>query len=332
MKYRYSKFVADLARRDRPRVAAVSQLSDLLLSSGFNNPWDPQSDDDRTMQALHDAILDALLNGGVLSDEMLERLLDRPARRPEERQAQRDQIEAAGPADHRAADRAGLRQRDRAAGRAAARRRRRRGGRRRQRGSRSPTRRSTSSAIARCATCSDRWAAAAPAGTTRASCDTGIEAGGPPRAVRVRRHAESRRRGDGAERGQARMSRPGSGAAPAQPGIDVDYEDLMITQGDYQSSCATVHPARLQPQHGALRRGSVHAGQARGAGAREPDPPSVPRRRAERRAVPRLGRGSAARAARPRARRARTTRTRAKACGWRAACSIGSARTCGRSS
>ena len=50
----------------------MSQLSDLLLSSGFNNPWDPQSDDDRTMQALHDAILDALLNGGALSDEMLD--------------------------------------------------------------------------------------------------------------------------------------------------------------------------------------------------------------------------------------------------------------------
>ena len=27
-----------------------------------------------SMQALHDAILDALLNGGVLSDEMLEQL------------------------------------------------------------------------------------------------------------------------------------------------------------------------------------------------------------------------------------------------------------------
>ena len=48
----------------------MSRLSDLLLSSGFDNPYDPQSDDDRAMQALHDAILDALLNGGALSDEM----------------------------------------------------------------------------------------------------------------------------------------------------------------------------------------------------------------------------------------------------------------------
>ena len=75
MKYRYSRFIADLAS-EIDLESLVSRLSDLLLASGFNTPWDPQSDDDRTMQALHDAILDALLNGGVLSDEMLQRLLD----------------------------------------------------------------------------------------------------------------------------------------------------------------------------------------------------------------------------------------------------------------
>src|SRR5437868_6402230 len=75
MKYRYSKYVEDaLGAIDMESL--VSQLSDLLLSSGFNNPWDPQSDDDQTLQALHDAILDALLNGGVLSDDMLDRLTD----------------------------------------------------------------------------------------------------------------------------------------------------------------------------------------------------------------------------------------------------------------
>jgi len=37
------------------------------------------SDDDRTMQALHDAILDALFNGGVLPEQTLERLLGDPA-------------------------------------------------------------------------------------------------------------------------------------------------------------------------------------------------------------------------------------------------------------
>ena len=76
----------------------VSQLSDLLLSSGFNNPWDPQNDDDRTMQALHDAILDALLNGGALSEDMLNQLVgdatDPSASEASNVSEQRDQLEA----------------------------------------------------------------------------------------------------------------------------------------------------------------------------------------------------------------------------------------------
>ena len=90
--------------------------------------------------------------------------------------------------------------------------------------------------------------------------------------------------------------------------------------------------ARLQPQHDPLRRGSLHAGQARGAGARQPDPAAVSRRRAEGRPLPRLGGRDPAQPARARAGRSRTTRTRARGCGWRAASSNGSRRTCGRSS
>jgi len=53
----------------------MSKLSDLLLSSGFDNPWgDPFDGTDRTMQALHDAILEALFSGGVLPPDLLERL------------------------------------------------------------------------------------------------------------------------------------------------------------------------------------------------------------------------------------------------------------------
>src|SRR4030095_13456114 len=89
MKYRYSKFVANLAE-DLDLESLVSRLSDLLLASGFGNPWDPQSDEDRTMQALHDAILDALLNGGVLSDEMIERLISDKS----ELAGEKDQIES----------------------------------------------------------------------------------------------------------------------------------------------------------------------------------------------------------------------------------------------
>ena len=63
------------------------------------------------------------------------------------------------------------------------------------------------------------------------------------------------------------------------------------------------HHARLQPQHDPLRRGPVHAGQARRAGARAPDSHAVSRRLAARGAVPRFGRGDSAQAARPRARR-----------------------------
>src|SRR5262245_4434375 len=37
------------------------------------------SDDERTLQALHDAILDALFNGGVLPEETIEKLLGDPA-------------------------------------------------------------------------------------------------------------------------------------------------------------------------------------------------------------------------------------------------------------
>jgi len=79
MKYRYKKYDGDLLD-EIDLEDLVSKLSDLLLSSGFSNPWDPSdTDEDRTMQALHDAILDALFSGGVLSDEAMQRLLGEPA-------------------------------------------------------------------------------------------------------------------------------------------------------------------------------------------------------------------------------------------------------------
>jgi Ca-activated chloride channel family protein len=80
MKYRYTKYTGDLL--DEIDIEdLVSKLSDLLLSSGFSNPWgDPSSgDEDRTMQALHDAVLEALFSGGVLSEEALQQLLGEPA-------------------------------------------------------------------------------------------------------------------------------------------------------------------------------------------------------------------------------------------------------------
>jgi Ca-activated chloride channel family protein len=77
MKYRYTKFTGseldDLDLQD-----LVAKLSDLLLASGFGSPYG-MDEDERTMQALHDAILDALFNGGVLPEETLEQLLGDPA-------------------------------------------------------------------------------------------------------------------------------------------------------------------------------------------------------------------------------------------------------------
>ena len=92
MKFRYTKYSGDLM--DEIDVEdLVSKLSDLLLSSGFSNPWgDPfGGDEDRTMQALHDAILEALFSGGVLSDEALQQLFGDPADGDQE--AARQQLE-----------------------------------------------------------------------------------------------------------------------------------------------------------------------------------------------------------------------------------------------
>src|SRR3954469_1325574 len=77
MRYRYTKFTGD-ALDELDLEDLVSKLSDLLLSSGFGNPHG-HNEEERTMQALHDAILDALFNGGVLPEETIERLLGDPA-------------------------------------------------------------------------------------------------------------------------------------------------------------------------------------------------------------------------------------------------------------
>ena len=77
MKYRYTKYTGD-ELDDLDLEDLVAKLSDLLLASGFGNPYGTD-DTEQTLQALHDAILDALFNGGVLSEETIERLLGDPA-------------------------------------------------------------------------------------------------------------------------------------------------------------------------------------------------------------------------------------------------------------
>jgi Ca-activated chloride channel family protein len=92
MKFRYTKYTGNLLD-EIDLEDLVSKLSELLLASGFNNPWgNPlDSDEDRTMQALHDAILEALFSGGVLSEDALQKLLGEPADGDQE--AARQQLE-----------------------------------------------------------------------------------------------------------------------------------------------------------------------------------------------------------------------------------------------
>jgi Ca-activated chloride channel family protein len=79
VKYRYTKYTGSLLD-DIDIDDLVSKLSDLLLSSGFSNPWGgPSDEEDRTLQALHDAILEALFSGGMLSEEAIQQLLGEPA-------------------------------------------------------------------------------------------------------------------------------------------------------------------------------------------------------------------------------------------------------------
>ena len=241
MKYRYSRFVADLLD-EIDMESLVSKLSDLLLSSGFNNPWDPQSDDDRTMQALHDAILDALLNGGALSEEMIQQLIGDatdPAASEGQRQRQRDQLEALVQKiierlmDQGYVSMAGQPNAQQLDGPGTA-------------GEGSVRFEVTDKALDFLGYRALRDLLGAMGRSSVGRHDTrelatGIEAGGPPRpyefgdtlnldAAATVLSAIRRRAGRGGEF-------PGSSA---DRGLDIDYEDLMITQGDYQSSCATV--------------------------------------------------------------------------------------------
>jgi Ca-activated chloride channel family protein len=96
VKYKYSKFTGDdLDELDLEEL--LSKLSDLFLGSGFDNPYGfPYEDDDgqpgHSRQSLHDAIMEAILNGGMLSEETLERLLGKDWRDAEDAEQRLDQL------------------------------------------------------------------------------------------------------------------------------------------------------------------------------------------------------------------------------------------------
>jgi Ca-activated chloride channel family protein len=74
MRFKYGKFTPS-PLDDLDMDELMSKLSDMLLSSGFQDPYFSGSEDERSMQALYDAILEALLSGGVLPEDTLQQLL-----------------------------------------------------------------------------------------------------------------------------------------------------------------------------------------------------------------------------------------------------------------
>ncbi len=79
MKYTYTRYVPD-EFEGLSLDELMAKLSDLLLSSGFDNPYAPDPNArGHSREDVADAILDALLRGGLLPPEQLERLMGDPA-------------------------------------------------------------------------------------------------------------------------------------------------------------------------------------------------------------------------------------------------------------
>ena len=235
MKYRYTRKIADLAG-DVDLESLMSKLSELMLASGFDNPWDPQSDDDRMMQALHDAILEALLSGDVNQVEGLEDLsaeeLQELIAKLVERLSEQGYVSVTGPPGKQRLDGPG-------------------GG--TGQGQGQARFEVTDKALdflgyrALRDLLGSMGRSSAGRHDTRALA-TGVDAGGPSRPYEfgdtlnldvsatvlraIARSAAAKAPSSAAE------ARAGKGATA--PAIDLEYDDLMITQGDYQSSCATV--------------------------------------------------------------------------------------------
>ena len=287
MRFKYGKYTP-VPLDDLDMDELMSKLSDLLLSSGFNDPYFSGSEDERSMQALYDAILEALLSGGVLPEETLKQLLGDQAdaeaqQRLEqliqqimERMQENGYITSGAGYRRRARSGAsgpgGMGEGERAADAL--------------RGHRQGDRLSGLPRAARSARLARQEQLRPPRHARSRDRHRGL---GRHEGVRVRRHAEPRRERDGAERraAPARVTARGRHAGPGVrgPRRRAGRVSELVRDGDH---------ARLQPQHDPLRRGSLHAGQAGRAGALAADSTAVSRRQPEPGAVPRLGRGSAA--------------------------------------
>jgi Ca-activated chloride channel family protein len=254
VKYRYSKFTGD-DLDDIDLEELLSKLSDLLLGSGFDNPYGLPYDDDEdapghSRQSLHDAILEAILNGGMLSEETLERLLGKDWRDNDDAEQKLDQLIGkiieklqaqgylSGQPDMEAerAEREG------------------RGG----KGMGDPEQyrfeiTDKSLDFLGYRALRDLLGSLGKSSLGRhdtREMATGIEASGASKkyefgdtmnldasATILNAVLRTRRTGDP---GRATLPAEAGSSLPLSSGIAVDYEDLMVAQGEYQSSCATV--------------------------------------------------------------------------------------------
>jgi Ca-activated chloride channel family protein len=235
MKYRYSKFTGeDLDELDLEEL--LSRLSDLLLSSGFESPYGVPYDDEspgHSMQSLHDAILEALLNGGLLSDETLEKLLGKDWQHADDAEERLDELirriierlqhqgylaaEQTTDVDHEGRQQPG----------------------RGQRGPESNIRfeiTDKSLDFLGYRALRDLLGSIGKSSIGRhdtREMATGIEASGAPKPYEF--GDTTNLDASGTILNAVRRQQHVGG-----PSIEVDYEDLMVVQGEYQSSCATV--------------------------------------------------------------------------------------------
>ena len=235
MRYRYSKYVPSLLD-DLDMDELMSKLSDLMLSSGFDNPWgDPSDNEDRTLQALHNAILEALFSGGVLPPDVLDKLFGDPADSDQEQLRQQleeliaeiiERMKESGyitPSPDLEAER----------------QRRAHGG-----GLGDANERVTFEVTDKALDFLGFKALRDLLGSLGHSSagrhdtrdlSTGIEASGAPKPYEF---------GDtmniDATATILNAIKRGAAENPARDGIDITYRDLMVAQGEYQSSCATV--------------------------------------------------------------------------------------------
>ena len=233
MRYKYSKYTGD-ALDDLDLEDLVAKLSDLLLSSGFSDPHFTGSEDERSMQALYDAILEALMSGGVLPDETLERLLgdgaDENAREQLENLIQQimGKLQEQGyitPAPDLEPERQRRAQGGGSMGQAA------------------PTRfevTDKSLDFLGYRALRDLLGSLGKSSFGRhdtRDLATGVETSG---VAKTYEFGDTLNLDASATILNAVQRTRRTGATSNAGGIDVDYEDLMVVQGEYQSSCATV--------------------------------------------------------------------------------------------